>query len=233
MYYRCIRFNTNQEKNQVRDTILLEQKDLSVLKTGAPDSVRCSRPYNSKLATLGNSIARSAIIHRTVRWANGATTICVNGRLCTDEQYAKVPHRSQSSEVRGAPDCPVPQEDKAPKVYQAPNPNGWVTWRRTEQGTVPIRCAHRQQPPQRLLRWLGAINTTNHHNLWNSSFSEITFNTRASAFTPRHISKDQTLSNSRIHLSHLVTWESVFVFFCALVSWIVFLIFPFLFSSAL
>jgi hypothetical protein len=37
MYYRCIRFNINQERNQVRDTILLEQKDLSVLKIGALD----------------------------------------------------------------------------------------------------------------------------------------------------------------------------------------------------
>jgi hypothetical protein len=27
-----------------------------------------------------------------------------------------------------APDCPVPQEDKAPMVDQAPNLNGWVTW---------------------------------------------------------------------------------------------------------
>jgi hypothetical protein len=32
-----------------------------------------------------------------------------------------------------APDCPVPQEDKAPTVDLAPNPNGWVTWRRTGQ----------------------------------------------------------------------------------------------------
>ena len=37
-----------------------------------------------------------------------------------------------------APDCPVPQEDKAPTVARAPNPNGWVTWRRTEQRTVPV-----------------------------------------------------------------------------------------------
>jgi hypothetical protein len=44
MYYKCIRFNTNQEKNQVRDTIYLEQKDLSVLENGAPDSVRCIMP---------------------------------------------------------------------------------------------------------------------------------------------------------------------------------------------
>jgi hypothetical protein len=34
-----------------------------------------------------------------------------------------------------APDCPVPQEDNAPTVDSAPNPNGWVTWRRTGQCT--------------------------------------------------------------------------------------------------
>jgi hypothetical protein len=41
MYYMCIRFNTNQEKNRVRDTILKVQKDLSVLKNGAPDCLVC------------------------------------------------------------------------------------------------------------------------------------------------------------------------------------------------
>jgi hypothetical protein len=68
MYYRCIRFNINQERNQLRDTILLEQKDLSVLKDGAPDTVRCApdtgAPSNQPLSR--NSRARSAIIHRTV-----------------------------------------------------------------------------------------------------------------------------------------------------------------------
>jgi hypothetical protein len=33
----------------------------------------------------------------------------------------------------------------------------------------------------------------------------ITFNTRALAFTPKHNSKDQSLSKSQIHLKHLVT----------------------------
>jgi hypothetical protein len=33
----------------------------------------------------------------------------------------------------------MPQEDKAPTVDPAPNPNGWVTWQGTEQGTVPVR----------------------------------------------------------------------------------------------
>jgi hypothetical protein len=50
-----------------------------------------------------------------------------------------VPRRSQSSEVRGAPDCSVPQEDKVPTVARAQNPNGWVMWRRTRQPTVPVR----------------------------------------------------------------------------------------------
>jgi hypothetical protein len=60
MYYRCIRFNTNQEKNQVRDTILLEQKDLSVLENGAPDCPVCHQtvsdapgPYKCKPAISG------------------------------------------------------------------------------------------------------------------------------------------------------------------------------------
>jgi hypothetical protein len=34
-----------------------------------------------------------------------------------------------------APDCPVPQEDKASNGRPAPNPNGWVTRRRIGQGT--------------------------------------------------------------------------------------------------
>ena len=37
-----------------------------------------------------------------------------------------------------APDCPVPPVDKAPTVVRAPNPNGWVTWWRTGQPTVPV-----------------------------------------------------------------------------------------------
>jgi hypothetical protein len=78
MYYRCIRFNTNYEKNQVRDIILLEQKDLSVLENDAPDSPVCHRtvsgapgPYRCKPATLGKVEARFVIIHRTVRCITG------------------------------------------------------------------------------------------------------------------------------------------------------------------
>jgi hypothetical protein len=68
IYLRCIRFNTNQERIQLGDTIYLEQKGLECAdfwRTG-----HCP-PYNSKPATLGNSRAASAIIHRTVWCATG------------------------------------------------------------------------------------------------------------------------------------------------------------------
>jgi hypothetical protein len=168
-------------------------------------TVRCTRSYNSEPATLGNSRACSAIIHWTVWWASRATALCAPTIDWQDEQCNTVSRRSQSSEVRGAPDCPVQLEDKSSNGRPAPNPNGWLTWRHTGQRTVSIRCAHRQQPWPTATKWWGAINTPNHHNLWYPSFSQITFNTRASAFTPRHISKDQTLSKCQIHLNHFVT----------------------------
>jgi hypothetical protein len=70
-----------------------------------------------------------------------------------------------------------------------------------------IRCAHRQQPPPTACWWLRAINTPNHHNSRHPRFLSITFITRALAFTPRHNSKDQSLSKSPIHLKHFVTCE--------------------------
>ena len=43
-------------------------------------------------------------------------------------------------DLSGAPlDCPVPQEDKGANSQLLQNPNGWVTWRRTGQPTVPVR----------------------------------------------------------------------------------------------
>jgi hypothetical protein len=111
----------------------------------------------------------------------------------------------------------VPQEDKAPTVDHAPNPNGWgdVAGHRTVHSACPVahrtvRCAYRQQPPQRLPWWLRAINTPNHHNFKHPSFLKITFNTRALTFTPRHNTKDQILSESQIHSKHLVACERDF-----------------------
>jgi hypothetical protein len=115
------------------------------------------------------------------------------------------------------PDCPVPQEDKVANSQLLQNPNGWVTWWRTRHITVSVwwrtglssgapDCPVRPSPvaSQRLPWWLGAINIPNHHNFKHPRFLNITFNTRALAFTPRHNSKGQSLSKSHIHLKHLV-----------------------------
>jgi hypothetical protein len=132
-----------------------------------------------------------------------------------------------------APDCPVPDKDKASNGRQLPNSNGWVTWLAHRQcpvcpstaalpngllvvegykyppttttSSIQVWCAHRQQPSPTTCWWLRAINTPNHHHLKHPRFLSITFNTRALAFTPRHNSKDQSLSKSQIQLKHLVT----------------------------
>jgi hypothetical protein len=151
MYYRCIRFNTSQYNNQVRDIILKEQKDLSVLNNGAADCPVCHQTvsgapgsYRCQPATLGNSRARSAIIHWTVQCATGLSgEPAGNGYPAPTVDWKSTCHDAQCvTEVRAgsqrgtglssvAPDCPVPHEDKASNGRLALNPNGWVTWQRT------------------------------------------------------------------------------------------------------
>jgi hypothetical protein len=128
--------------------------------------------------------------------------------------------KSQGTGLSGvAPDCPVPQGDKAPTVDFAPNPNGWVTWRCTGQPTsaCPVRPSRAASSTTTLV--VGGYKYPNHHNSKHPSFLKFPFNTRALAFTPRHNSKDQSLSKSQIHLKQLVTCVCVrererdFVFF--------------------
>jgi hypothetical protein len=155
MFYRCIKVQHKPINIQVRDQIQRSKRNLSVLWTGAPDCPVCHRtvsgapcPYKDKLATIEKTEPHSTIIHRTVRCASRATTTRSNGRLqkrMTDEQSAQ----SQSRRARdapdseqylsgGAPDCPVPQEDKLSNGRLSQNPNGWVTWRRTGLSGAPI-----------------------------------------------------------------------------------------------
>jgi hypothetical protein len=131
---------------------------LSVPRNGAPDCPVCHRtvsgapgPYNSK---SHSRVSRDALrynssdcpmCHRTVRCTSGATAKSRNGRLCKGYSALQC-----TPEVRGAPDseqdlsgvapdCPVPHEDKASNGQLLPNPNSWVTWRRTGQSTGPVR----------------------------------------------------------------------------------------------
>jgi hypothetical protein len=111
MYYRCIRFTTNQERKSVRDSIRDWSKTLSVLKDGAPDYPVCHRTmsgapglYNSEPATLGNYRAASAIIHRTDRCATGLSGEPAEQRLpapTVDSAKATVSN-STATEIRAA-----------------------------------------------------------------------------------------------------------------------------------
>jgi hypothetical protein len=90
-----------------------------------PDSVRCPRPYDYKFATFGFLESHSTIIHRIVRCASGASASERNSRLqheqCVDSSrrvratLEGTPDSEQ--DLSGvAPDCPVPQDVRAPTV---------------------------------------------------------------------------------------------------------------------
>jgi hypothetical protein len=135
------------------------------------------------------------VCHQTVRCPSGVTATSAAVDCNSAPDNATVRDRSQNRGQRrteseqclfgAAPDCPVPLKDKASNGRLLQYPNGWVTWlaHRT------VRCAHRQQPPPTACWWLRAINTPNHHHSKHPSFLSFSFNTRASAFTPRHKSK--------------------------------------------
>jgi hypothetical protein len=79
------------------------------------------------------------------------STATTPGRVNIEEQCTQ----SQSHSVKGtpdceqdlsvgAPDCPVPHEDKISNGRLLQYPNGWVTWRQTSQCPVAhrtVRCA--------------------------------------------------------------------------------------------
>jgi hypothetical protein len=139
-----IRFNTNQERIQLGDTIYLEQKDLSVLKFGAG-------PYSFKQTTLGNSEARSAIIHQTVPCATGLSGEPAKQWLPARQRStvkmsecnsAATEVRAQKSEGTGlsgvALECPMQQDDKRLQQSTTLNPNERTDVVRTGQCIVTV-----------------------------------------------------------------------------------------------
>jgi hypothetical protein len=100
-------------------------------------TVRCTRVNQLKLLGFGFPKHSSAIIHWTIRCTSGATAIYAQRSTLMDEQCSIVPRQKSEQQVRGAPDCPVPHEDKASNGRPAPSPNDKMTWRRT--GHCPVR----------------------------------------------------------------------------------------------
>jgi hypothetical protein len=103
------------------------------------------------------------VAHRTVRCTSGATAICAQRSTLQSEQWIS---ECQSRSKRGtglsggAPDCPVPQEDKASNGRPARRPIRRMTWRRTGHCPVAhrtVRCALRQQTSPTARFWLVAI----------------------------------------------------------------------------
>jgi hypothetical protein len=92
---------------------------------------------------LGNSEARSAIIHRTVWCATRLSgepaeqRLPARQRLFDTMNSAAAEVRAQKSEVTRlsgvAPDCPMQQDDKALQRTTAPNPNERADVARTGQ----------------------------------------------------------------------------------------------------
>jgi hypothetical protein len=120
-----------------------------------PDSVRCTRDFNSKLLTFANSGSHSAIIHRTVRCSTGLSGVSTeqrllraNGRLqkaLNALQCAPESEQNQMAHQTVNSTCPVhhrtvrwPRRQK----LQRSESNGLVTW----QAHRTVRCVMRQQP---------------------------------------------------------------------------------------
>jgi hypothetical protein len=149
-----------------------------------PDSVRCTREPDSKLAIFKNSGSRSAIIHRTVRCstrlsgvpaeqrlhrANGRLQRAVNALQCTQKSEAPTVRTQRSGDVAGTPDS--------------------VRWRTRLSGAPCDSSLH-----QTASLVVGAINTPNHPPFIASKFSAFKHLTRAIAFNTRHNQRDQILS---------------------------------------
>jgi hypothetical protein len=114
-----------------------------------PDSVRCTREIDSKLASLGNLGGRSAIIHQTVRCNTGLSGVPAeqrllraNGRL--QRTLNALQCASGRAEVRAGARRRTGQSIgpvRWPKLseLQQSEPNGLVTWlaHRTVSGGAP------------------------------------------------------------------------------------------------
>jgi hypothetical protein len=93
-------------------------------------------------------------------------------------------------------------KDKGFQRSTAPNPNGPLTWHAPDTEQCPFRRTTRLSgapSPATTRIVVGAINTPNHLHSSHPSFLNFTFNTRAIAFTPRHIIKIKSPPSLKIN----------------------------------
>jgi hypothetical protein len=105
-------------------------------------TIRCTMSVRRWTSHSWENWAALRYKSRAVRCATGLSDVpagngypACNGRLqkpLTEEQCAQSQRRTgQCSVWHRTVRCPVPQGHKTPTIDFAPNPNGWVTWRRT------------------------------------------------------------------------------------------------------
>jgi hypothetical protein len=151
MFYRCIKVQRKPLNIQVRDPNSKEQRNQVCCGLAhrtvhvPPDSVRCTRSVQNW--TSHSRVSEGALRYNSPDYSvcQRATAILRNDQLQKEhwQHYSEEQCAAESEcRVRGAPDseqdmsgvtsdCPVPQEDIGANSRLLPNPNGWVTWRRT------------------------------------------------------------------------------------------------------
>ena len=168
-------------------------------------TVRCTREPNSELATFGNSGGRSAIIHRTVRCASGATATPRQRSLATLQWNTTVracARRSQSRRRRRTGQWTGPiwcttglSGGPVVRSSNGRNPTAW--WRGWRTGQCPVRHTTEALTNGSFGGWGYKYPQPPHFNA--SKFSAIKPHTRALDFIPRHKQRDQILSQVRNH----------------------------------
>jgi hypothetical protein len=181
-------------------------------------------PYEDEPATLEFQQTHSAIIHWTVRCATGLsgapaeqqlTRATVDSAKATMRNYVRQKSEQKSEAHRTVNrTCPVPQEDNDANSRLFPNPNGWVTWRRTGHPIVPVRWRtgpHRQQPSPTAIWWLRAINTPQPPPQQAPKHSE---HCRVIDSTPRHNQSNRSTQSPQFNSSALGLVRGSLVFLC-------------------
>jgi hypothetical protein len=147
-----------------------------------------------------------------VRWANGETVNCTNGRLWSTVKAHNAEVWSQSCEVRThrTVRCSKKTKDFNGQLLQTPT----VYWRGRHQivnsvmSGAPLDCLVCPSTTMTgIVVW--AINTPNHLYSSHPSLLHFSFNTRAKANTPKTQSKHSIHSKLQNQLNCLETWERI------------------------
>jgi hypothetical protein len=121
-----------------------------------PDSVRCTRELEAELATFGKMRGRSAIIHRTVRCASGATATSRATVDCNAFNARLRRGQSTRSWRTGQSTGPVRCTTGQPRgpTYQSSNGRTpTACWRGWRIGLSGAPCD--SSPPTTIFWWLG------------------------------------------------------------------------------